>query len=78
VKKKYTIWQALKDQGYFRHFTAIDYPGLTGSEKRLTYKHVETRIFFVECLNQFGQKTYLEFKDETEALFAWGKINGKI
>ena len=78
MKKKYTIWQSLQQKGYFRHFKCPDYPGLTGSEKRLTYKHIETRIFFVECKNQLGQTTYLEFKDETEALYAWGKINGKI
>lgn len=77
VKKKYTIWQNLLDGGHFRVFKCPDYPGIWGTEKKLTYKHNQVTIFHVDLTDEKGFLTSNSFNSMIDAMSYWLEHSGK-
>lgn len=74
LKKKYTIWQTLRDGGFFRVFRCPDYPNLWGTEKKLTWKHNQVNRFFISLKEGNHILGNLEFDNAVEAIEKWEKL----
>lgn len=78
VKKKYTIWQTLKEGGFYRVFHFPDFPNMWGEEKKLTYKHNQINRIYVNIVvdenKHIGQR---QFDDLNEAHSYWLKVYGQ-
>lgn len=77
LKKKYTIWQTLRDGGFYRVFECPECKHLWGYEKKLTWKHNRVEKFIVglyEGNHCFGNR---EFESMAEAYHFWVKTYAK-
>lgn len=77
IKKKYTIWSTLKDQGYYRVFNCPQYPQMWGEEKKITYKHKATLKVTVNIVEGDWHLGAREFDNLIEAHQFWVKTYGQ-
>jgi len=77
IKKKYSIWQTLREGGFYRVFKCPDHPNMWGEEKKLTYKHNLITKIYVNIAEGNRHLGRYEFDNFDEALIAWEKVYGE-
>jgi hypothetical protein len=77
VKKKYTIWQTLREGGFYRVFNCPEYPNMWGEEKKLTYKHNLVTKIQVNIVKENAHLGSYQFDNFDEAVIAWAKVYGE-